>query len=420
MTKLTRRAYRPARAHGSNLGTLARITAAALTVVTVATSQAAQLVGPIINASATIRAISGFQNAIFIGGACRESQGAYWTCARNNGTWFAIRLAANGVVTANVNTGVSGGSFSPDMTYDRQRQNVWIAWPGSQAATKVVSAQSLSVVASPPTLSTHGLAWDGQDRVFVGGHAQQYDAATFSLIAGPHIADSNRSLAYLPTTGNFWASYGAAAGGNVEHRVLHVEHDSNLALTGLIGSIPPETSFLTDASLPNPAGSTRGGFANGMDAWQDPITGEWLGVFCQRTKDASGTQGARMYTARFAEPTGGHCGGPRFENGPQVVQDRLDATGLDFGVFAWLMVATSHQSFTAPIFAPGCTIEVDPAFTTFLGTYQPNGVGRITVSEPVPVIPALQEVPLYYQWITLDQGGNLRLSQGVSAAIKQW
>jgi len=44
----------------------------------------------------------------------------------------------------------------------------------------------------------------------------------------------------------------------------------------------------------------------------------------------------------------------------------------------------------------------------------------LTVNEPVPVSAAFQELPLYFQWVTLDFGGNLFLSEGRSAAIKQF
>ena len=109
-----------------------------------------------------------------------------------------------------------------------------------------------------------------------------------------------------------------------------------------------------------------------------------------------------------------------FSAGPSVVQNQLYASGANLDAFAWLMVSFNYQSFSASIFAPGCTVEIDPIGPTIFGAYLPAFGGSLSMSAPVPVSPAFQELPIYFQWVTLDFGGNLTLSEGRSAAIKQF
>jgi hypothetical protein len=89
-------------------------------------------------------------------------------------------------------------------------------------------------------------------------------------------------------------------------------------------------------------------------------------------------------------------------------------------IAASYMVSFNYASFSAPIFAPGCTVEIDPIGPTIFGAYLPTFGGSLSMSESVPISPALQELPLYFQWVTLDFTGNLLLSEGRSAAIKQF
>jgi len=385
---------------------LARLALASLATVSAATSQAAQLVGPIVDASTIIRAAFGFSGADTFGGVCRDQQGSYWTCARNNGTWYAIRIDTANQITGIVNTGDSSSGSIYDMTFDAQRENVWIQFINS---ARVISALTGTVLATPSNQSRLGLAWDGADRVYIENHTYHYDADAFNTVnnAGVPVPNTDQGLAFTAATGRFW-------GGRNSH-----PEPMGISFKGIAehptpgATMPTELSFAYDPAAP---ATNRGGALAGMDAWEDPATGEWLGVFCQRQS----TGDVKLYTARLSESTGGNCGGPSFSAGPSVVQDQLYASGANLGTFAWLMVSFNHASFTAPIFAPGCTVEIDPVNPTIFGAYLPNFSGNMSMSEPVPVSPVLHEAPLYFQWVTLDFAGNLFLSEGRSAAIKQF
>jgi hypothetical protein len=392
---------------------LTRLALATIATTCVATSQAAQLVGPVVDASTIIRSTAGFSGASLFGGGCRDQQGGYWTCAQVNGDWFAVRINTGNQVTGFVNTGVFGTAVQ-GMTYDALRDNVWIQWSYAQLfgnRIRVVDTATATVIATPfpsPTYS-RGLAWDGANRIYVPDSAIHYNAATFATAsnAGVMTPTITHGIAFDPTSGRFWGgSFSAADPAGIVERSIQ-QHPAPGA------SMPTELSFATNPASPS---GSRGGNLAGMDAWQDPATGEWLGVFCQRLSNGD----VKLYTARFSVSTGGNCGGPSFSAGPGVVQDQLYASGANLASFAWLIVSFNHSSFTAPIFAPGCTVEIDPVGATIFGAYLPDFNGNVSVNEPVPISPALQELPLYYQWVTLDLAGNLLLSEGRSAAIKQF
>lgn len=383
-----------------------RLATALFATIGVVTSQAAQLVGPVVDASDIIRSTLGFQNANLFRGACRDQQGSYWTCALNNGTWFAVRIDTSNQVTGIVNTGVSASTVH-DMTFDAQRQNVWILWISS-SQVRVISATSGTVIGSFGGSNRRGIAWDGADRVYIENLSQHFDADTFAMANNGFSAPaSTQGLAHDPTSARFWTGSSSSADPAGTSSDSFRQHPTPGA------SMPAELSFPTN---PGVANSARGGNVAGMDTWQDPATGDWLGVFCQRQSNGD----VKLYTARFSESTGGNCGGPSFSAGPSVVQDQLYASGTNLSTFAWLLVAPDYASFTAPIFAPGCTVEVGPSAPTIFGAYLPNFNGNLSVNEPVPLLPALRELPLYFQWVTLDFSGTILLSEGRSCAIKQF
>lgn len=372
------------------------------------TAQAAQLMHGPIDVSAIVRADPVLATADAFVGACRDNSGSYWTCVRDAGTWYAVRIDANDQVADVVDTGVTTG-MARDMSFDRVRSNVWILW-NNPPAVRVVQTSTASVVASPQPLAGDGIAFNSYNRVYVEGQSQNYDATTFALSGGLLLAAAPQGVAYLPTNDQFWAGRNNPAEPHGRTVSLMHEHPGG-------ATMPPETSFPTDPA--NPSG-TRGGFLNGMDAWQDPATGEWLGVFCQRLANGD----AMAYTARFSEPTGTACpDGGVFTEGPMLVQDKLYARGNDFLVFVWLMVSFEYVgSIPVPALPTGCTAEVDPATLVVLGPFfqPPLPVPQPGISEPVPVDPTIANLPLYCQWLTWDLQSLLSMSEGRSFAIKQW
>ena len=174
-----------------------------LVTTAVVTSQSAQLVGSIVDASAIIRGVPGFGGADLFGGACRDQQGNYWTCARNNGSWFAFRIDASNQVNGVANINYTGlGAFS-DMTFDAQRQNVWIK---VNNLVRVISATTGSVAFGGFALGGGGIAWDGANRVYSAGSGTHYAADTFATApnVGTYPPVVHKGLAYVPSTGKFW------------------------------------------------------------------------------------------------------------------------------------------------------------------------------------------------------------------------
>lgn len=383
-----------------------------LVVVTVVAApllgQAAQLVGPIINASQIIAVTPGFGPGGTTVGACRDNQGNYWTTHKVGGVTYLIRIGLSGVVTGIIPTSYGTSTNVSDLAFDGQRDRVWMV--ANNEAPRVYSSLTGQLETNGLSNQTgYGIAWDGGDRVLVAGHSGSFDAATFQWssptlpLGTPPSGIIYSGLICDPSTASYWIGDGNSADPQGLTQVNFRQHP----LPGQ--SMPPDLAF------PSATSGWQGGALGGCEAWQDPSTGEWFGVFCQRV-----AAGSILYTARLGSSTGGSCGGPRFSRGPSVVQSQLFADASNASGFAWLIVGFGYASITVPLFEPGCPLELDPTGAVVLGAYLPSFSGNVSGQDTVPVSPSLHELPLYFQWATLDFLGAFRLSEGRSAAIKQF
>jgi hypothetical protein len=369
-------------------------------------SQAGQLVGPAIDASAAIAATPGFGAGGTTLGACRDNQGNYWTTHKVAGVTYLLRITVQGVVTGVIPTSLSTNASVRDLAFDGQRNRIWVeSSSGQPQVFDALSGVFVGLGTSAP--NSQGIAWDGADRIVVASYLMAFDAdslqwgATTTTGVPPPV---DRGLLRDPGSASYWGgfSYSGDPAGITESEFRQ------FPLPG--ATMPPDLALLSATA------GKRGGTLGGCEAWFDSANGEWLGVFCQI--GVGGT--ARLYTCRLSEPAGGACGGATFSRGPSIVQSRIYTQASSASGFAWLLVGFGPASISVPIFQPGCTIELDPAGSVILGAFLPDFSGNVVGGAMIPVMPSIQEMPVWFQWTTLTFSGSFYLSEGRAAAVKQF
>lgn len=363
-------------------------------------SQASQLVGPVIDASAAIRATLGFASATNFAGAIRDNAGNYWTTCIVNNQVFLMRISAAGAVTGFLSTSLT--TEVTDMAYDGLRDRIWLFRSGFNTPPIVYQASTGALIGSGDSgVPAQGIAWDGAGRILIAGRSEYYDGVSMQLSQGQSgPGGTNRGLLFQPPSVSYWVTYSSPS--------------DPLGMTRTTISESPVSigSMVPDLSLDSGSG-TRGGTAGGCEQWLS--NGEWLGVFCQ-----TWSTNAVLYTCRMGAPTGSGCGGPRFGVGPSVVQQQLYTSAYQAAGYAWLLIASAPGAVTDPLLGPGCVVHLNPALTVALGPFLPTFQGNVSGSTTIPVDPALRELPLWFQWATINFNNQVLLSEARSAAIKQF
>lgn len=361
--------------------------------------QAAQLVGSVIDASTSIRSVVGLTNATDIVGACRDNAGFYWTSCEASGQVLLIRLSPAGAVNGFIITGFGAAQTVVDLAYDGTNDHIWIHAPPN--APLVYHATTGALIGQAQGLASgNGIAWDGSTQVRASGSNLAWQTGTLNSITGGAILGPTlQGLLYTPASTTFW---GSKAGGDPG---LLSNHEFTELPSG--ATMPPHLEGIVYVGA-------LGGLPRGCEAWQDPNTNEWLGVFCQEGDNSS----AVLYTARLSEPTGPGCGGPVFLKGPAIAHDLIYADVNQIAGLTWLMIAWSPGTFNDPAMAPGCTLHLDVLSSILVGPLFPQGGGIVSVALPIVPDPSFQEMPLWFQFGSLNLQFQFVLSEARSAAIK--
>ncbi len=368
-------------------------------------SQAAQLVGPVIDVSNAIRSTFGFGTATNFVGACRDNASNYWTTCTVGGQVILVRLSATGAVGGFIPTSLTADIA--DLAYDGQRNRIWVLRDGSHLQVFDATTGAFVGAANNFSPSRRGIAWNGTDRILGAGDSTCWDAQSLLVLSGGANMSVGRGMMFLPPTSRQWGAFSGAA-----------PDPAGLTYTEFREMEPPVASMVPDLAFDTGDGR-RGGYHAGCEAWLNPSTNEWLGIFCQANGTPNNTE-AVLYTARLSRPTGPGCGGPRFEKGPSIVQTQVYAVAVLASGFTWLLVSLGPGTVNDPLLGPGCTVHLNPQFAVGLGPFLPNFNGGVSVSTAIPVDPSLRELPLWFQWGSINLQNQVLVSEARSAAIKQF
>jgi hypothetical protein len=320
-----------------------------------------------------------------------------------------VRLSSTGQVSGLIPTAARNSCY--DLAFDPVNQIIWVA--GSipynnsfqDGFEAILIGTGVSVFTYIPCCgnlsSVGGIAWDGTSKILIGGTNKYFQATSTQLVTGLVVLpSSDGGLLHFPPSGRSW--------------YVRVGSADPLGLTDteyreVNASAQDRASIAVDLQLQQ--SGIRGGRCIGCEAWQDPATGEWLGVFAQR----AGT--TQLSTIRMSLPIGQSCG-PEFTKGPSVVQTRMYSSASPASGLSWLIASFGPGSLVDPLFALGCSIHLNPSASIVIGPF--FGAGSVSCITSVPVATTLQEVPLWYQWANFSLAGQVLLSEARSSVVKQF
>ncbi|MCA8950165.1 MAG: hypothetical protein KDE27_11730 [Planctomycetes bacterium] len=366
-------------------------------------AQAGQLVGTPIDATTAVRSALGFGSASNFAGACRDNTGAYWTTCEANGQVLLVRISPGGTFSGFITTNLSIGQGVRDLAFDGALGQIWVG--ANNARPKVYDASTGAYRgdgAGNQPGSGGGLAWNGGSRIHVSGTNAYYSTSTLGYSSGPvSVAYADRGLLFDPTTSEFWGGKNSGDPG-----VLTTCEFQELPNGP---TMPPHLEGISYNGF-------QGGRLGGCEQWLDPVSNEWLGVFCQ----LGDNDACMLYTARLGRPTGPGCGGPAFYKGPAVVQTQVYSSANQAQGLTWLLISLAPGSVTDPLLGPGCVAHLNGSLTVALGPVFPNPSGQVSAQTSIPVDPSLQELPLWFQWGTITLQNVALLGDARNAVVKQF